>query len=174
MNDRSFVAILLFGCALVIIALIWTAASLTEGPRSAAHPEDESVSNIELTALTQRIDKLSEQLSTGAVGAASVGQTTRTPTQPGPGEILTVWVDQEISLDPAAPVWDQAPTTTVALQRQDQTAPMLDIMAVDSIDVQSITNDRQIGWKLSWTDDTPRIIISIRIDSAMRLRCSFR
>jgi hypothetical protein len=152
MADRSFVAILLFGSAIVLITLVWTAIEFTDGPRSAAHPEGGSA-GVELAALTKRIDRLSNQIEAGGAGGGMTGGTAaRTPAEPAAGEILAVWVDQELPMNPAAPVWSQAPSSTVALQRQDQAMPMLDEVAVDSIEVRALTNGRQIGWKLSWRD----------------------
>jgi hypothetical protein len=152
MSDKSFVAILLTGSALVIIALVWMAVGLTDAPRSAHAPEVEPASNVQWSELSERLDRLSAQLESG--GFAAGAGAARMPAEPAPGEILAVRVDQELPLDPTAPVWDRAPVTTVPLQRQDQTMPMLDEVAVDRVDVQTITNGRAIGWKVSWSDET--------------------
>lgn len=151
MNDRSFVAVLVVGFVLVLMGLVAMALFFTDGPRS-SHAEIQEVSSVELADLSDRIDQLSNQLTTGGVVAG--GRVARTPSSPGPGEILVYWVDQELPVDPGAPVWDRAYPTTVALQRQDQTMPMLDEVVVPSVEVQGLTNGRQIAWRISWSDES--------------------
>lgn len=149
MSDRSYVTLLLAGCGVVIVALIWMALSLTSEPRSAHGTEIETVSNDRLDQLSERIDHLSTQLESGTLGAANGA---RPPAQPAPGEIIAAWIDRAVPLDPASPIWSEAPVSSVALVRQDQAMPMLETVVVPRIDVQALTDGMQIAWRLSWAD----------------------
>jgi hypothetical protein len=152
MSDRAFVTTLILGGAVVLLMLVWVVADITGSPRSAHEPEIEAVSNQQLAQLSERIDQLSQRLGAGGPGAAG-GSGIRTPAAPAPGEILVTWIDQEIPLeDPYAAAWGRATPTTVPLQRQDQTMPVLDEATVLSVTVRALTNGRQIGWHLSWED----------------------
>ncbi|MHC4107400.1 MAG: ethylbenzene dehydrogenase-related protein [Planctomycetota bacterium] len=154
MSDRFFVGFLLSGFVLAVLGLVWMAVDFTDGPRSAHGDEVETVSTVKFAELAERIDRLSERLESGGVGPGSGAAARRTPAEPAAGEILVVWVDQELPLDATASVWNRAPATTVALQRQDQTMPMLDVVRVDTIDVRALTNGRRIAWNVSWSDPT--------------------
>jgi hypothetical protein len=112
----------------------------------------EPVPGAQLEALSQKIDMLAQRIEAGGAAVAP-GGLGRAKAVPAPGEILVARIDQELTTDPSAPVWVQAPYTTVPLQRQDQTMPMLDVVSVDAVDVQALTNGRQIAWKISWKDE---------------------
>lgn len=149
MSDRAFVAIVILGSAIVLTLLGWTALSVT-APRSAQHGADGG-SDVRLTELAAKIDALGTQL---AAGGAAAGPRERTPAAPSPGEILVKWVDKPVPVDPESRAWEEAPTTAVALQRQDQTMPELRAPSVTSVNVQALTDGRTIGWRLSWADAT--------------------
>ncbi|QLH85014.1 cytochrome C nitrite reductase [Halosimplex pelagicum] len=60
---------------------------------------------------------------------------------------------RQVPADPAAAAWEDAPTRTVSLSKQ-QMAPPFGGGSVDELDVRTVANDSHIGVRLSWTDPT--------------------
>ncbi|MFC7076235.1 ethylbenzene dehydrogenase-related protein [Haloarcula halophila] len=77
----------------------------------------------------------------GAVAAAVTG-----PSQP------TAQV-QRAPLSPTATTWNDVPTQTVSLQKQQMAVPYGG-GSVDEMDVQVATNDSHVAFRLSWDDPT--------------------
>jgi hypothetical protein len=66
-----------------------------------------------------------------------------------------VWTDRTLEVaDATASEWADAPATTVPLQVQDQTMPVLDELTVSEVSVKALTNGRKIAWHVSWEDPT--------------------
>ncbi|MHC4416424.1 MAG: ethylbenzene dehydrogenase-related protein [Planctomycetota bacterium] len=154
MSDRVYVTFLLFGCAVVLIGLVWVVGEFTAPPREAHRPAVAQVSSREFAELSRQISHLAEQVA-GQVRSGTGGGGPRTPLPQTAGEIAVLWSNRDLSVaDPNASEWLDAPATTVPLQVQDQTMPVLEELTVSEIRVRALTDGRQIAWHLSWEDPT--------------------
>ncbi|WP_415381234.1 ethylbenzene dehydrogenase-related protein [Halosimplex sp. TS25] len=60
---------------------------------------------------------------------------------------------QSVPTEPTASAWDEAPTRTVSLSKQ-QMAPPFGGGSVDELDVQTAANESHVAVRLSWEDST--------------------
>jgi len=72
----------------------------------------------------------------------------------GGPEIRSVFVAQDIPIDPNASLWDNAPQVEVPVMGQNITIPILFNPTVKSVNVRSMNNGTWIGFWLEWADPT--------------------
>lgn len=63
-------------------------------------------------------------------------------------------VEGEIPVDPAAPVWKGVGSTDVLLAGQVHVPPRNQSPTVDVVEVQSVYNDKEIAFRMTWDDRT--------------------
>jgi hypothetical protein len=73
--------------------------------------------------------------------------------QPGP-DITSVFVNDNVPVDPKSPMWQDPPQRTVSLNGQNITIPILFNPTVTSLNVRSMNNGTWIGFWLEWADPT--------------------
>jgi len=85
-------------------------------------------------------------------GGAVVGRADETTDSEEPRVISVKKVSGDISLDPFAPVWADAPSTTIALVPQNVAEPMEFSPAVKQVAVNAVMNQKEIALRLEWVD----------------------
>jgi hypothetical protein len=144
-----FVAVLLGVCGFVL--------SISGGARH-AHRTDVALATSEhLAKLSESVADLRDAIGqTGVSGAGGAATGPRAPLQVDPGEIPVTWTDEPLpTSDAFAVVWNRTPPVNVVVQPQKETMPMLDNPTIAGVDVQALTNGRQIAWRVSWSDREP-------------------
>ncbi len=63
-------------------------------------------------------------------------------------------VKGELPIDPAAPIWDGVEVTDVMMSGQVHVPPRNQSPTVDLVQVQSIYNDKEIAFRMTWDDRT--------------------
>jgi hypothetical protein len=154
MSDRTYVTTLLFGCAIVLIGLIWVVGTISDAPRSSHGSGIDPVATRQILELSDQVSALSDKLGnfsgTGAGGAAPTRRSLDLPAGQIPVRFTTATLPVD---DPLAPEWDEATAVTLNMERQDQTMPVLDVVTVPEITVRALTDGLRIAWCLSWPDD---------------------
>ena len=178
MKDRTYVTLLLFGCVCILIALVWVVGEVTDAPRSAYQSSMDPVSSQQLLELSDQVSQLTERISQG--GAVAGVPIERGPFELPEGQIPVNFTDVLPIDDPMAPEWDEAKEVTVILQRQDQTMPIMETLAVPSISVKAMTDGRRIAWHLSWDDlqadyhlDTDRFCDAVAIQFPLKANAAY-
>src|SRR5262245_46748207 len=59
-----------------------------------------------------------------------------------------------IPMDGANPIWEGVPGVIVPLSGQTITTPMHPNIAVKSVFVKTVSNGKEIGFRLDWSDET--------------------
>jgi hypothetical protein len=183
MTDRLYITILLLGCILALLALVWVVDQVAEAPRS-AHGGAGSVDPVS----SQRLIELSDQMTTltrrieqiGIPGAGAGGLGARPPLELPAGQIPVNMVAVVPVDDPLAPEWETAAAVTINLERQDQTMPMLETVNVPSITVRAMSDGRRIAWHMSWDDaqadyplDTDRFCDAVAIQFPLKANAAY-
>jgi len=89
--------------------------------------------------------------SPAAVGASAGVRRADSPPAAAPGVLRARKVAQLPDLDPTAGAWEGVPATEVALLPQTIAMPTLDT-ATGRVIVQSMTDGKEIAWRLIWAD----------------------
>ena len=154
MNERLSASLTVAVFAIVVIAAGWFVFNAGSPSRHASRPDVALATSTTLAELSEKIAEMNDKLGAGSIGGPA-GGAPRGPLQVEPGEIPVTRIDGGLPLeDPQAAVWSATPAVSVAVQVQNETMPMLDQATVSSVDVQALTDGRQIAWRVSWADPT--------------------
>ena len=69
-------------------------------------------------------------------------------------KIRSIFVNDDIPIDPSNSLWDKAPVTNVRVMGQNITIPILFNPTVSNVDVRSMNNGTWVGLMLEWSDPT--------------------
>jgi len=95
-------------------------------------------------------------------------------------DVIIKTVKTELTTDPFASVWNQATTKTVMVVPQQMAAPALQKATIESVDLDVLTDGKQIGFRFTWYDasadynvDTERFCDAVAIQFPLDADANF-